>query len=180
MAVKITKSRIMKDLRQMREDQLTEISKENANKVEAYKRELIAKHKDAIDKFIEKNKESHIEYNNLRQLLGNDPNIQMYTYSSSNLLGTGTCYENVESYVLHNSSWYKGSVQVFEDKLYEEKKKVSYEWNKLLVYLNSLTLKEIRKYVEDNNLELPCMKEEQEDIQALAVVDINLSLLFGK
>lgn len=180
MAVKVTKSQIMKDLRQMREDQLNEIKNENANKVGAYKRELIAKHKDAINKFIEKNKETHIEYNNLRQLLGNDPNIQMYTYSSSNLLGTGTCYENVESYVLNNSSWYKGSVQVFEDKLYEEKKKVDNEWHKLLVYLKSLPLKEIRKYLEDNNLELPCMKEEQEEVKALAVTNINLSLIFGK
>ena len=180
MAVKVTKSRIMKDLRQMSEDKLREIENENARKVKEYKCSLIAKHKDAIDKFIEKNKEAHKEYNNLRQLLGNDPDIQMYCYSSSNLLATGTCYENVESYVFNNSSWYKGSVQVFEDKLFEERKKVRDEWHKLLIYLNSLTLKEIRKYLEDNKLELPCMKEEEEQVTSLAVVDINLSLLFGK
>lgn len=180
MGIKITKSRIMADLRQMKKDKVTELSLENETKVREYKCSLISNHKEAINKFVEKNKELQVEYNNLIIALGNDPDIQMYTYSSSSLVHVGDSYKNVESYVINNSYWYRGKVRVFENELYKKETQLENEWDKLITYLSTLTLKDIKKYLEDNNLELPCMKEAEEEETSIAVVNINLGLLFGK
>lgn len=176
---KATKPQIMRDLRQMRTSQLEAKKDENSTKLSEFKESLIAKYKPTIDKIIEVIKPVYIQVDELTQSLVNDADINMRDYCHSDLINKFTSYDRVVDHIKDRASWYKGQAQVYSDKLHKEYRELEREWDNLLINCSTMTAKDLRQFIEENKIDLPCMKEDAEEVKTLAVMNVNLDLLFG-
>lgn len=177
--IKATKPEIMRDLRNMKAKQLAEVKEANKVKLNEYKNEIVAKYDQAIDPLVEKLKPIFEEVNKLKLSLVEDSDINMSNYCSSDFISSFTCKEKVVQHIKDRASWYRGSVEVYEDKLAKKHTELENEWDNLLINCSTMTAKNLRQYIEDNKIELPCMTEVTKEETALSVVNVNLDLLFG-
>lgn len=176
---KVTKPQIMRDLRELKKQAVEELEKANSVKVEEYKRACVEKYRDKIEELVKEIAPIATKVNSLVQELSSDENLHYGTYSSSNIyLHLTHGADSTVNYILYNANWYRGKLEVFKQKLKEEEYALEREWGKLIVYAQNLDIRALRKYLEDNNIELPCMSEEVEET-SLVQIDVNLSMLFG-
>ena len=176
---KATKPEIMRDLRAMRTSQLEAKKDDNEAKVNELKDSLVAKHRQAIKDMVELMKPVYAKVDSLKNTLISDPDINMRNYVNSDFITWFTSVERVEQFIKDRANWYRGSVQVLKDKLSKETKELEREWDNLLINASTMTAKDLRQFIVDNKIDLPCMREQQEAVTSVAVINVNLDLLFG-
>lgn len=175
---KATKPQIMRDLRAMRDKKLEAKKMNNKKKVEELRKSLIVKHRPEIESLVKELNPIMVKVNKLAQTLQNDANINMNHYEYSSFLGSFTSVDRVERLISDRAGWYKGESQVLEDKLRKELNVLAKEWDNLLLNCSLMTAQQLREYLVENKIELPCMNE-KEEVKTLTVRDVNLTLLFG-
>lgn len=176
--MKVTKSQIMKDLRTMRVAQLEAKKHSNEKKVAEYKAEILYKYVDTIRGLVTKLEPIFEELQAFQEELDNNKDINLMKRYESDFISQFTSEARVMRYISDYACWYKGSVQVLKDKLEKEVDVLETEWENLLINCSTLTLKQLKQFLEDNKIDLPCMSEEHEET-AVAVMNVNLDLLFG-
>lgn len=179
--IKATKPQIMRELKAMRTVRLKEKEEQNRQLINEYKIACISKHYDSIDSLITKLAPIVKEVKEFVNTLANDSDINLSTYYiERDLISTFTSRENVENFILDKGYWYRGSTQRYADVLSKSYKNLEREWDNLIINCSSMSAKDLRQFIEDNKIELPCTKEESKDEpKALAVMNVDLDLLFG-
>lgn len=176
--MKVTKSQIMKDLRTMRVAQLEAKQQSNNEKVAEYKAEIINKYTDTIRGLITKLEPIYTELKAFQDELSKDKDINLMERYNNDFINQFTTEKRAKEYISDYAYWYRGSVQVLKNKLDKEVEVLETEWENLLINCSTLTLKQLKQFLEDNKIYLPCMSEEHEET-AVAVMNVNLDLLFG-
>lgn len=174
-----TKQQIIRDLKAMRTSQLEAKKDDNKIKVNELKDSLVAKHRQAIKDMVELMNPIYAKVDSLKNTLISDPDINMRNYVNSDFITCFTSVERVEQFIKDRANWYRGSVQVLKDKLSKETKELEREWDNLLINASTMTTKDLRQFIVDNKIDLPCMREQQEEVTSVAVINVNLDLLFG-
>lgn len=175
---KVTKPQIMRDLRDMKATQIQAKKEANEKTVLEYKREIVSKYQQPIKGLITKLEPIFAEIENFQNELRINPDISMRIFYKGDFINSFTSEESVYKYICNNATWFRGGVQVLKDKLYNEVVSLEREWDTLLINCSTMTVKDLRQFLDDNNIELPCMKAESQE-KAIAVVNVDLDLLFG-
>lgn len=176
----VTKTQIMKDLKALRDKALRDKEVEIISLIDKRKEECIYAYKDRIEALVERLKPISKDIKQLMNDMMNDESLHYssygsYTMHSALTLGTRETFDHINC----NCNWYRGAVEVYKNSLYKEKRKLEEEWSKLIVYAQSLDTRTLKKYIEDNKIELPCMQVKEESTE-LVILDVNLDMLFGK
>lgn len=178
---KVNKATIIKELKQLKTMELDEKRRTNSKLRKEYKFNLMNKYEDKIKALGEKLDPILDEYMDLILELKNDKDIKANFYSHSHILlfNLGSV-DRAKKCIYDNSNFNHGSFSVYSHKLFEEECEMAKEWDKLILYCKSLPVKELRKYLEDNKIELECIKNENKVTEtALVVQDINFNKLWG-
>ena len=178
---KVNKTTIIRELKKLKEEQIQAKWESNRTKQKQFKEGLIDKYSDRLESLSSKLSPILNEYLELVRDLSKDSDIGLYTYYSNNsLLGNLGTVNEAKRYIMDNASFYRGSYSVYENQLREDVFELEQEWDKLLVYAKSLKVKDLRKFLEDNNIELECIKNEGKVVEtALVVQDINFNKLWS-
>lgn len=177
----VSKSTIIKELKQLKEEQIQAKWANNRVKQKQFKEELIDKYTDRLETFSDKFKPILSEYEELVKDLVKDPDICLYSYYGNTLLSKCGDVEEAKKYILENSNFYKGRYSVYDNQLTKDVFELESEWNKLIVYAKSLKVKDLRQFLEDNDLKLKCIENEGKVTEtSLVVQDINFNKLWSE
>lgn len=179
--MKVTKAMIKKDLKTLKQKQESQIRKEINEKIRALKLSKLDKYNDLIGEINEIATNLCQKTDKLRKEIKNNEELTSYIAeisSEGRLFGALKEKDSFKEYLRNNIDFSKSKIQVNIRDMNNELNSISDEWNKLIIQIDNLSLKQAKEFLIENKIELDCMKEKE--VTTLVVQDINLNKLCFK
>lgn len=179
MKVKVTKSQIIKELNSKKYAQLDSLRTNHSTQRNAYKLNVIReKYGAEIKALVEEASPVLEKWEKLQETLRTDTDLKYKYFSGNYTFEKKFTSEDLALNFIENGCYFEyGEYSKFSNLLSKQYCAIEEEWNKLIAYLKSLPLAQIKEYLVENKIELDCMKAKEET--RLVRQDINLKLLWG-
>lgn len=176
--MKVTKAMIKKELRELKFKQISKMRNERNQKAKELKVLMMSNYDNLINEITKQATKLGEITDKLEEELIENEELKPYLLeitSKGRLMRTLKESNSLKQYLTSNIDYSKSSVEKNINKMNEEITEVSNEWDKLLIQIDNLTLKETKDFLNENKIDLECMKEKQ--VTTLVVQDVKLNKL---